>query len=141
MSDKIKKYTNGEVTVVWNPEICIHAAFCAKDLPKVFNPKKRPWVNMDEANTERIVEQIKKCPSGALSYYMNNEEEKIEDVQAENIIEVVKDGPVLIYGNITIKSENGTEKKESKVTALCRCGASNNKPFCDGAHKKINFQG
>jgi uncharacterized Fe-S cluster protein YjdI len=69
-----KKYTNGEITVVWKPGLCQHSTICWKEatgLPTVFNPKLHPWVNMDGANSERIVEQVKKCPSGALSFYYN----------------------------------------------------------------------
>ncbi len=67
-----KKYTNGEVTIVWKPNVCTHSTLCWKGLIGVFNPKERPWIKMDGASTERIVEQIKKCPSGALSYYIND---------------------------------------------------------------------
>jgi uncharacterized Fe-S cluster protein YjdI len=70
----MKKYTNGEITVVWNPLLCTHATYCWKCLPEVFDPQCRPWVNMDGASTERIVKQVEKCPSKALSYYCNNNE-------------------------------------------------------------------
>ena len=73
---KTKAYTNGEVTVVWKPEACIHSAICAKGLPKVFQPKERPWVKMDAATTAELVGQIKACPSGALGFYMNDEDDK-----------------------------------------------------------------
>ena len=73
-----KKYTNGEVTVVWKPDACIHSTFCWKGLIQVFNPKERPWIKMDGATTERIIEQVKKCPSGALSYYMNADKQDEE---------------------------------------------------------------
>lgn len=66
------KYTNGEVTVVWKPDICIHSKICWTELREVFDPFKRPWVNMEGGTTERIIEQVKKCPSGALSYYMTD---------------------------------------------------------------------
>ena len=67
------KYTNGEVTVVWKPDTCIHSKICWTELREVFDPFKRPWVNMEGSTTERIIEQVKKCPSGALSYYLNDE--------------------------------------------------------------------
>jgi len=67
------KYSNGEVTIVWKPDICIHSAKCFKGLPEVFDPKKRPWINAEGATTERIIEQVKICPSGALSFFMNAE--------------------------------------------------------------------
>jgi uncharacterized Fe-S cluster protein YjdI len=70
---KTHKYTNGEVTVVWKPEICIHSAICFKGLPKVFDPRRTPWIETVKAATEQIIEQVKKCPSGALSYFINEE--------------------------------------------------------------------
>ena len=72
----IKKYSNGKVTVVWKPGTCIHSTICWKGitgLSEVFNPREKPWIKMDGASTERIVEQIKKCPSGALSFYYNED--------------------------------------------------------------------
>jgi uncharacterized Fe-S cluster protein YjdI len=68
-----KKYTNGEVTVVWKPDVCMHSGNCARGLPKVFNYSKRPWVDIQGASTNEIVEQVKKCSSGALSFYMNDD--------------------------------------------------------------------
>jgi uncharacterized Fe-S cluster protein YjdI len=70
----VKRYSNGEVTVVWKPDLCIHSGICARGLPEVFNPRCRPWVAIDASSTDRIVEQVKQCPSGALSYVMNDED-------------------------------------------------------------------
>jgi uncharacterized Fe-S cluster protein YjdI len=71
MKEMVKKYSNGEVTVTWKPHICIHSTICFVGLPQVFTPNKHPWVNINGANTEEIIEQIKQCPSGALSYYLD----------------------------------------------------------------------
>lgn len=71
--EKKVHYTNGEVTVVWKPEFCKHAARCVGQLPEVFNVNAKPWINMQGATSERIVEQVKRCPSGALSYFYNND--------------------------------------------------------------------
>ena len=68
MSEIIKKYTNGEVTVTWQPSKCIHSTICFQGLPQVFDPRKRPWVNIEGADTETIINQVKECPSGALTY-------------------------------------------------------------------------
>jgi uncharacterized Fe-S cluster protein YjdI len=74
MSDEVTKtYTNGEVTVVWKAGLCQHSAICLRGLPKVFDPRNRPWVNPQGASTDEIVTQVQKCPSGALSYLMNEE--------------------------------------------------------------------
>lgn len=70
MEAKIE-YSNGEVTVVWQPHICRHTGICARGLPKVFLPKERPWIRLENATTAEIIGQVEKCPSGALSFYMN----------------------------------------------------------------------
>jgi uncharacterized Fe-S cluster protein YjdI len=136
-----KKYTNGEVTVVWQPHQCIHSAICFRNLPQVFDPRKRPWVTPEGADTESIVAQIKACPSGALSYYMNDETVTPVEITNDTVVEVLPKGPLLVYGNLTVKDATGNEKKTSKVTAFCRCGQSNNKPYCDGSHAKAGFEG
>lgn len=81
MGKEILKYTNNEVSVVWKPKVCIHSTLCWKGLIEVFNPKERPWIKMDGAATEKIIEQVRKCPSGALSYFMN---EKADNIEPDN---------------------------------------------------------
>jgi uncharacterized Fe-S cluster protein YjdI len=68
-----KKYTNGEITILWKPEVCTHSTLCWKGLAAVFNPRVKPWITMDGTPTEKIMEQVNKCPSGALSYFRNDE--------------------------------------------------------------------
>ncbi len=72
MPKETHKYSNNEITVVWKPDSCIHSTICWKGLIEVFNPKERPWIKMDGATTEKIIDQVKKCPSGALSYFRND---------------------------------------------------------------------
>jgi len=144
MKDITKKYTNGEITVVWKPTSCIHSTICWKGitgLSTVFNPAERPWIKMEGATTKEIIAQIEKCPSGALSYFYNNETENIEKISSESIVETVENGPLLVYGNITVKTKSGNEDHKNKVTAFCRCGQSSNKPYCDGTHRKVGFEG
>lgn len=144
MADITKHYSNGEVTVVWQPAMCIHSKICWKEatgLPGVFHPQTRPWITPAEGSTDAIVEQVKKCPSGALSYFLNDAEPAPEADSSEIIAEIMQDGPLLVYGNLSVKSPDGSESKRSKVTAFCRCGASANKPYCDGSHVKVGFKG
>jgi uncharacterized Fe-S cluster protein YjdI len=140
--DITKHYTNGEITITWKPNQCIHSKLCWTGLAEVFNPRERPWIKMDAATTASIIAQVEKCPSGALSYFRNDEkiENKNPEVDVDTIVEVAANGPLLVYGNITIKNKNGEEVKKNKVIALCRCGASGNKPYCDGTHVKIGFK-
>ncbi len=137
---KIKEYSNGETTVVWEAEKCIHSAICAKGLPEVFQPRDRPWVKIDGANTETIINQVKACPSGALRFYMNAEGDESSEI-LKTKVEVLENGPLLVYGTLKVTHKDGSSETKNKTTAFCRCGASNNKPFCDGAHVKEAFIG
>ena len=142
MKDITKKYSNGEVTIIWKPAECIHSGNCFRGLGEVFDPRKRPWIMPEKSTTDKIIEQVKKCPSGALSYYMNSEEVKADHItESETIIETIPDGPLMIYGNISVKDRSGNTTRKNKVTAFCRCGSSQNKPYCDGSHKRIGFMG
>jgi putative redox protein len=69
----IKRYTNGEVTVVWKPELCVHSGICARGLPAVFSPTRRPWIDMSYADTATITAQVDRCPSKALSWEKNSD--------------------------------------------------------------------
>lgn len=69
-----KEYSNGELTIVWQPEKCVHAGVCVKTLPEVYNPKEKPWIKQGNAKSEELVRQIDSCPSGALSYYFNTDD-------------------------------------------------------------------
>lgn len=140
-----KEYSNGEITVIWKPEVCVHSGVCVKHSPEVFNPKERPWVKIEAADSEEIMRTVEKCPSGALSYKTEKktvEEPEVKIPDGVTKIEAMKNGPLVIYGEINIKNSNGSNKKiDSTTTALCRCGASDNKPFCDGSHSDIKFKG
>jgi uncharacterized Fe-S cluster protein YjdI len=142
------KYSNGEVTVVWKPNICIHSTLCWKGLIDVFNPREKPWIKMEGAATDRIIEQVRLCPSGALSYFLNKEaaaEQPADKVVAEAAnmvkVEVTPNGPYLIKTECLIIHADGKEETKTGTVALCRCGASGNKPYCDGQHRVIGFEG
>ncbi|MCJ8289665.1 MAG: (4Fe-4S)-binding protein [Crocinitomicaceae bacterium] len=139
MSEIKKEYTNGELTVVWKPTKCIHAKECVKALPQVYDPVGKPWIKAENATTEELKSQIKKCPSGALSYYMNDESDQ-EELTFETKVEVLPNGPLLVYGTLRVKDKDGNLETKNKTTAFCRCGASNNKPYCDGSHIQADFK-
>ena len=141
MKEITKKYTNGEVTIVWKPDLCIHSGLCFNGLGEVFDPRKRPWITPQGSSTDKIIAQVEKCPSGALSYFMNDQAKGEVKVEAETIVEPSPNGPLMVYGNVVVRDANGQLTRKNKATAFCRCGGSSNKPFCDGTHKKINFQG
>ncbi len=182
----IKEYTNGEITIVWEPAKCIHAGICVRTLPQVYNTKDRPWIHIANATSEQLMAQIDQCPVAALSYFKNDavfkasedkstdsaesktkeqpekknavststQENQTKKTQAsktnktsenmaanETTISVQENGPLIVMGPIELKREDGTVEQKDGPTALCRCGASENKPFCDGSHKKIDWKG
>lgn len=137
MMTKTKEYSNGEVTIVWKPELCSHTGICSRGLPEVFRPDEKPWIKADAATTEAIIEQVKECPSGALTHYMNEEKTTINKESEEPIkIEVRENGPLVVHGSLKITHSNGSIESRERVTTFCRCGASSNQPFCDGSHKE-----
>lgn len=140
-----KKYSNKDITIIWQPNKCIHSTKCwrgEEGLKSVFNPSEKPWIKPEGASSDEIIKRINNCPSGALSYIENSKENTPEaEVSTEQIIEVVENGPLMVYGNIVIKDKEGKETHKNKVTAFCRCGHSKNKPYCDGSHVKEEFKG
>ncbi len=140
MKDIIKHYSNDDITIAWQPSKCIHAAECVKSLPNVYHPESSPWMTIENATTQELQEQIKKCPSGALSYTMKNEENNSPEATATNI-DILKNGPLLVHGKINVTNADGSKVVKEKTTAFCRCGASSNKPYCDGQHNKVSFEG
>ncbi|MBP8042713.1 MAG: 3-oxoacyl-(acyl-carrier-protein) reductase FabG [Bacteroidetes bacterium ADurb.Bin408] len=141
----IRKYTNGEITIVWQPHLCTHVAYCFSELPEVFNPAERPWINPYGASTEKIIAQITRCPTDALTYYYNDRQEDKtlkESINAATLpqIEIHRNGPAIIKRKCLLKGENGRLSETKDVFALCRCGKSKKTPYCDGSHLLHPFE-
>lgn len=151
MDKSDREYTNGEITVFWKPGKCIHATTCYRELIEVFNPRKRPWVNMHGAPTDRIIEVVDKCPTQALSWKYNDpvKEQEWQATQPSPatspdekpvLIQIMRDGPIVAQGKFKVFDPDGKERKAYSFTSFCRCGNSNNMPFCDGNHRLKGFQ-
>jgi uncharacterized Fe-S cluster protein YjdI len=133
-------YSNEEVTVFFDNDTCMHSGNCVNSLKSVFNPKGRPWINMQGAPSDEIIKVVKNCPSGALSYKMNSEMAGQKSSQVEEVsIKVNKGGPYAIRGRVKIIDKDGTETIKEGPFILCRCGESKTKPFCDNSHRDIEF--
>ena len=134
----VKRYTKDGVTVVWQPALCIHSKVCWHQLPEVFNPRVKPWVDMNGADAERIIAQVQSCPSGALSI------ERADDATQKEVgevrVQVMQNGPLIVQGAQRIAHADGREEIIETRVAYCRCGASGKKPFCDGSHVRIGFR-
>ncbi len=155
-----RKYSNEEITVYWKPGACIHASYCYRELLEVFDPSRRPWVNMKGASTEKIIEVVNMCPTEALTWKWNDDK-KNETIGKEHtnhvkyrrpellndkdkpaakdipvVVQIITDGPIVIEGDITLKYNDTVKEISGTPISLCRCGKSRNKPFCDGSHRK-----
>jgi uncharacterized Fe-S cluster protein YjdI len=144
MKNTKKEYSNGEITVVYQADLCIHSSVCARGLSSVFKPGEQPWIKIDAAGKDEIIQQVQKCPTKALSFYINIPDKKSseEPVALESglKVKVLSKGPLVVKGPITLINTDGQREIKSGETFFCRCGTSKNKPFCDGSHNAINFE-
>lgn len=139
MVNKIRTYDSPDISVSYDVKRCIHAEECIHRLGVVFNPKQRPWIAPQNASADEVANTILNCPTGAL-HFERKDGGAPEPIPAENTINLDPNGPLYARGDIVIVTENEQEVvlKDTRV-ALCRCGASKIKPFCDNTHKEINF--
>lgn len=121
----IKEYTNGEITILWEPKKCIHSAVCVGGLPEVFDPKEKPWIKTEGASSDKIVAQVGQCPSGALSI-KKKENDGATVLSSEAIVAGTK--PMLV------------SVEDGKTYAWCACGRSSNQPWCDGSHSVTSIK-
>ena len=135
---KVDVYQGKNITIIDNRGICAHTGHCTNDLPHMFRMKTEPWIDPDAEENETVIKTIRKCPSGALSYSIDD---KVHDsIKREPAIIVSKDGPYFVQGGIAFEDPNGDVTESSEHYALCRCGGSKNKPFCDGSHWYNEFK-
>lgn len=132
-----KRYKGDNVDITFSPKRCIHAAECVTRLSTVFDTDKRPWIQPDNAENDAIATVVELCPSGAL-HYQRKDDGAAESIPDENTIILWHNGPLQIKGDLTIEGATVVIEQETRAT-LCRCGASEQKPFCDNSHKKIDF--
>jgi uncharacterized Fe-S cluster protein YjdI len=159
-----KKYSNDEITVYWKPSACVHASYCYRELIEVFDPSRRPWIDMNGSATARIIEVVNLCPTEALTWKWNDNE-KNESVGKEHsnhikfrrpelitnneqasgehpvTVKIMVDGPIVLKGNFIFANNGNTKEAHDALLSICRCGASDHQPFCDGKHRKIGFIG
>lgn len=131
-------YAGKRITIHDNRGICAHAGLCTERLGSVFRMQQEPWIDPDGASAEEIVATVKACPSGALSYSV--EDVEYRDQARAPMVTVSDDGPYAITGGIELIGVVFGEGASKEHYTLCRCGASKNKPFCDGSHWNVGFR-
>ncbi len=136
--DKIHHYAGRDIAVSYDPGRCIHAAECLRGLPSVFDTARRPWIAPDGALPNEVAAVIERCPSGALHYSRldGGVEELADD---PTTITPVHNGPLYVRGRLQLQAPDGSWRVDDTRMALCRCGASAHKPFCDNSHRRVHF--
>lgn len=136
--DERRDYAGKSITIHDNRGLCAHAGVCTDRLASVWRMGGKPWIDPDGADVGEIVATIEACPSGALSYTLNDEEHR--DCENPPAIRLSRNGPYVVTGGIELENAEFGEGASREHFTLCRCGASGNKPFCDGSHWDAGFE-
>ena len=136
--DRRESYADKHITIHDNRQLCAHAGFCTDRLASVFRMGSEPWIDPDGAAVQEIVATIRKCPSGALSYSIDGVEHR--DQEREAAVTVTDHGPYAVTGGVELLGVPFGQEASREHYTLCRCGASKNKPFCDGSHWQVEFR-
>ncbi len=139
MKEKIHRYEGADLVVAYDVRRCIHARACVRGLPAVFDPARRPWVDPDEGEADAVAEVVLRCPTGALRF-ARKDGVAAESIPEKNTVTIDPDGPLYVRGDVEITLPDGTVLLRDTRLALCRCGASQNKPLCDNSHAGIGFK-
>ena len=136
---KLHEYKGKNITVTYDAKRCIHAQECVRGAPAVFNANFKPWVSPENADNGTIALVIQRCPTGAL-HYQAADPKLAERPDPSNTVTTTPHGPLHARGSLNVVSEAGEAILSDTRIALCRCGASKNKPLCDNSHFAVAFE-
>lgn len=136
--EETEEYLGLELTIYYNPTVCYSSENCIRSLPAVFRMNTGDGIDPDGEEAHKIIETINACPSGALSFKYKVPQQNETEQGTE--FKILKNGPYIIKGNVTIRHSENEARVELKRCSLCRCGFSENKPFCDGSHTRKGFR-
>lgn len=139
MSAKVSTYQGQKVHITYEKSLCIHAAECGRGSKQMFEGGRSPWCDPDQVDAALAVAIVDRCPTGALEV-VHAEGCERPAAPAVNTVLVTPRGPLHLRGQLTVKNHDGSELRRGARLALCRCGASANKPYCDGAHEAAGFK-
>ncbi len=134
-----RTYEGEGIRVLWDSSLCIHTGRCLIAEPQVFDLARRPWVDVGAASAERIAVAVELCPAGALRYQRTDGAPEEAPPSPTRLIPA-PDGPVVARGRMRLETPDGQLLSEETRLTLCRCGRSDNQPFCDNAHRRTGFR-
>jgi len=137
--EKTITFSGDEVDVNWNGQLCIHIGECGRAKGDLFVGGRKPWCQPDLVSKDEVEEIVLRCPTGALTY-KHKDKSKQEVAVKENSIHVSYNGPLYFNGDLDIEGAPDDTPGLAFRAALCRCGKSTNKPFCDNSHEEDNFK-
>ena len=137
-ADLTREYANAAIRVQWFAGRCIHSAECIRAAPRVFDPRRRPWIDLGAVDARRVADAVLRCPTGAL-HFQRLDGGPQEEPPANSVV-AVRDGPLYMRGNVEITDEQGRIIRRDTRVALCRCGKSARMPFCDNTHRATGFR-
>ena len=136
---KIYDFKGTEIDVHWDQRLCIHIAECGQSEGDLFDGERQPWCVPDQSTVEEVAEVCERCPSGALTY-THHQGSHEEQSASENTVQISYNGPLFVLGDLEIDGASDDMPGVKYRAALCRCGKSANKPFCDNSHLKAGFE-
>ena len=136
---KIHRYEGKNATVSWSGKHCIHIGECGRAKGELFVAGRKPWCQPDVSSNEEVREVVLRCPTGALSVHFADGEES-ETADPINTVNVAYNGPLFVRGDLSIDDAAENVPGLRYRAALCRCGQSKNKPFCDNSHEDAEFR-
>lgn len=138
-ADLTRVYEDERIQVEWFAGRCIHSGACIRAAPAVFDPRRRPWVDLTAATTDAIAKAVERCPTGALAYHRRDGGPQ-EEAPGLTTVTPIRNGPLFMRGRIEVKDEEGRVLRTATRAAFCRCGRSAHLPFCDNTHRAIGFR-
>ena len=136
----IFEYKGDAQTVTWDRRLCIHVGECGRAKGELFVTGRDPWCDPNVADQADVQGVVARCPTGALAVKSGDGTYLTEPAASENEVHIANDGPLYVSGDLSIDGASDDMHSVSRRAALCRCGASKNKPFCDNSHREIDFQ-
>lgn len=134
-----REYATDRITVEWHAARCIHSANCVRSLPQVFDPKRRPWVDVEAADADAIAQAVLRCPTGAL-HFVRHDVGAQETPDVPTSLTPIRNGPLYVRGNLEIRALDGHVIRTGTRASLCRCGLARQIPFCDNTCRNAHWR-